>query len=116
MLAAIMGKTTGAIQRVEKPKAAPALAYVPMALGSSLAAPVIRPGPSRRSTDLRRFDLCAASALRLIGCVFAVIVCCSVFPFTICLRPIVVCWRCPEGCTSVRAPSVRIRDSCRCGS
>src|SRR6266699_1537562 len=39
-----MGKVSGAVHRNENPKAAPACAYVPMAQGSSFAAPAIKLG------------------------------------------------------------------------
>src|SRR5437588_11344562 len=53
-VADIMGKVSGAVHRSENPNAAPALAEVPIALGSSLAAPEIRPGPSNPTNDLSR--------------------------------------------------------------
>src|SRR5512146_1532744 len=43
------GNVRTAVQRSPYPKAAPALAYVPMPLGSSSEAPVMNPGPSRRN-------------------------------------------------------------------
>src|ERR1043165_4427945 len=46
----IIGNVTGAVQRNAGPIAAPALAYVPIADGSSSAAPVIKPRPSVRNT------------------------------------------------------------------
>src|SRR5581483_7873711 len=53
-VADIMGKVSGAVHKRENPNAAPALAEVPIALGSSLAAPEIRPGPSNPRNDLSR--------------------------------------------------------------
>src|SRR4051794_37825169 len=44
----IIGRRRGAIQRNAKPNFAPALAYVPMADGSSSAAPVMMPVPTVR--------------------------------------------------------------------
>src|SRR5512140_706812 len=49
IVAAIMGKVSGAVHRNEKPNAAPACAYVPTAQGSSFAAPVMIPGRIDRS-------------------------------------------------------------------
>src|SRR5437879_3130204 len=54
--AAISGKVTRAIHSVAYPRAAPAMAYVPIPEGSSSEAPVIRPGPSdfrKRRSALR---------------------------------------------------------------
>src|SRR5689334_19505837 len=53
-VADIMGKVSGAVHRSAVPNAAPALAEVPIALGSSLAAPETTPGPSNPSTDRSR--------------------------------------------------------------
>src|SRR3954447_16361095 len=46
----IMGNSSGAVHRKEGPNLAPALAYVPIAEGSSSDAPVISPSPSERRT------------------------------------------------------------------
>src|SRR5689334_1460567 len=46
----IIGSRTGAIQRNDRPNFAPALAYVPMAEGSSSAAPVMTPVPTALSS------------------------------------------------------------------
>src|SRR2546423_2921208 len=46
----MMGKVTGAVHKNEGPSVAPAVAYVPIAEGSSSAAPVIRPSPTERNT------------------------------------------------------------------
>src|SRR5512143_3828262 len=46
-IVAVSGKVKSAVQRVAKPNAAPAEAYVPMPEGSSSDAPVMNPGPRR---------------------------------------------------------------------
>src|SRR5712692_5169512 len=43
-----MGKVTGAVHKKDGPRVAPAVAYVPIAEGSSSAAPVISPSPTER--------------------------------------------------------------------
>src|SRR5207245_6807064 len=43
--AAMSGKVSSAVQSVCNPSVAPATAYVPMPLGSSSDAPVMKPGP-----------------------------------------------------------------------
>src|SRR5256885_16204040 len=48
-----MGNMTGPAQRSAGPNFAPALAYVPMADGSSSEAPVISPNPMERNTPRR---------------------------------------------------------------
>ena len=50
--AAISGKVT-TVHRIEQPNWAPACEQVAMPLGSSSAAPVIRPGPSWRTPSAR---------------------------------------------------------------
>lgn len=50
-VAAIIGKVSGAVHRNEKPKVAPACAYVPTAHGSSFAAPVMMPGSIDRNGE-----------------------------------------------------------------
>src|SRR5438067_13328270 len=52
-----MGRVTGAVHKNDGPSAAPAVAYVPIADGSSSAAPVISPRPSDLSTS-RDFATC----------------------------------------------------------
>src|SRR3954447_4046815 len=52
----IIGRRTGAIQRKPNPNFAPALAYVPIADGSSSAAPVMMPVPTVR----KKPELCFA--------------------------------------------------------
>src|SRR5258708_9191997 len=52
---AINGHVNRAVQRVVKPREAPATAYVPMPEGSSSDAPVINPGPSTFRKRLNGF-------------------------------------------------------------
>ena len=49
----ILGSWTGTVHKKENPNFAPALAYVPIADGSSSAAPVIKPSPTDRKNELR---------------------------------------------------------------
>jgi hypothetical protein len=51
-----MGNVNGAVHRKENPNAAPAWAYVPIAEGSSLAAPLISPGSSDLSNERALLD------------------------------------------------------------
>jgi hypothetical protein len=52
---AIIGSVKSAVHSVEKPREAPATAYVPMPDGSSSDAPVMRPGPRILSKRLTGF-------------------------------------------------------------
>src|SRR5215212_3481562 len=54
MTATVIGNMTGTAQRIDVPSFAPAVAYVPIAEGSSSAAPVISPSPIARPSPAIR--------------------------------------------------------------